>query len=204
MSAPAPNPLNPGYYNSDELRAFGFRSVGENVRLSKLCNIVGPENIEIGHDVRIDAFTSIIAATGYVRLGSYIHIGTSCLLGARGGIELGDFSGLSQGVSLFSATDDFSGDSMISYGVPEEFTNVIAAPIKMRRQTVAGAGTVVLPGVTFEEGAVTGALTFVRKSLLPWSIYFGVPAKRLRGRSMAVLELEREFLKQVAEPGAAE
>src|SRR5437868_4322082 len=99
------NPFDPGYYCSEELRGFGFKAVGENVRNSRACNIVGLENIEIGSNVRIDAFTSIVANNGWVRLGSYIHIGMNCLLGARGGIEFDDFSGISHGVKLLTATD---------------------------------------------------------------------------------------------------
>ena len=76
------NPFQPGYYDEKELAAFGFKSVGSNVRVARNCTIVGLENISIGSNVRIDGYTAIVAAgTGWVSLGSYIHIG--CHLSGR-------------------------------------------------------------------------------------------------------------------------
>jgi galactoside O-acetyltransferase len=69
------NPMDPGYYGSDELRRFGFRSVGENVRISKDCTVIGPENIVLGDEIRIDSATCIVATTGVLTLGGQNHIG---------------------------------------------------------------------------------------------------------------------------------
>jgi hypothetical protein len=41
------NPFDPGYYESDELRGFGFKAVGEGVKVARNCTIIGPENIEL-------------------------------------------------------------------------------------------------------------------------------------------------------------
>jgi galactoside O-acetyltransferase len=51
-------------------------------------------------------------------------------------------------------------------------------------------GSVVLPGCSIGEGSTVGPLSLVTKSLEPWGIYFGCPAKRLKGRSKKVVELE--------------
>lgn len=187
-----PNPLDSGYYESAELRSFGFKSVGENVRISKACNVVGPENIEIGDHVRIDAFTSLIAHSGYIRLGSFIHIGTGCMLGGRGGITFEDFSGLSHSVQVFSATDDMSGEWLPSCSVPEAFTRPCVKAVRFSRHTVVGSGAVVLPGATLGEGSILGATSMARKPLRPWTIYFGSPAKRVAERKTRVLDLEAE------------
>jgi galactoside O-acetyltransferase len=47
-----------------------------------------------------------------LRVGSHVHIGIGCVVGSRGGVELGDFSSLSHGVRVLSAIDDFSGRHM--------------------------------------------------------------------------------------------
>jgi hypothetical protein len=59
-------------------------------------HIIGLANITLGDNVRIDGFSSLIAPNGRIRIGSFVHIATACMLGARGGIEIGDFSSLSQ------------------------------------------------------------------------------------------------------------
>ena len=107
------NPFDRGYYGPEELRTFGFAAVGEDVRISKTCTIIGLPNITIGSHVRIDDKVTIIAASGRVSIGSYIHVGESCYLSAAGGITLSDFCGLSQGVRVYSVTDDYGGDATL-------------------------------------------------------------------------------------------
>ncbi len=188
------NPFDPGYYRTDELRAFGFKSVGENVLISRTCNIPRFDNIEIGDNVRIDAFTSIIAKSGYAKLGSYIHICIGCIIGARGGVEMEDFTGLSHGAVVLSATDDFSGHYLMNSLVPEQHTNVRAAPVRLARHAAVGACSLVLPGVDIGEGSVVGAMSLVTKSLDPWGIYAGTPAELLKERSRALLAHEAALL----------
>lgn len=185
------NPLDPGYYCSEELRSFGFKSIGENVRISKACNVVGPENIEIGDHVRIDAFATLIAIGGSITLGSYIHIGGYCHLSGRGGIDMADFSGLSQGVCLYSASDDYTGRHMTNPMVPEHLTGARIAKVSIGRHAIIGSGSVVLPGCRIADGTSVGALSLVTHSTQPWHIYSGTPARSIRERLRHPLALEQ-------------
>jgi len=185
--------LSAGFWNSAELRALGFKSIGENVSISRSCEIVGQDNIEIADNVRIDAFCSIIA-TGPIRLGSCIHIGGGSLLCGRGGITMEDFSGLSGGVMLYSASDDYTGRHMTNPMVPAEYTAVKVAPIHLGRHAIIGAGAIILPGVTVGEGAALGALSLATRRIEPWSIYSGVPAQRVAARSKRLLDHETRLL----------
>jgi acetyltransferase-like isoleucine patch superfamily enzyme len=184
------NPFDPGYYKSEELRTFGFKSVGHNVQIATNCIIIVPENIELDDQVRIDGFTTLIAGQGSIRLGAYVHIHTCCLLGGRGGLDIGDFSGLSHGVKVLTASDDFNGEFMINSNVPAYCVNPIVKPVKIGRHVPVGVNSSILPGVIIGDGAAVCAMTLVRKSLEPWGIYHGNPAKRLCSRSKHVLELE--------------
>lgn len=186
--------FNPGYYTENELQQAGFRRLGSNVRIAKNCVIVGIENIEIGSNVRIDGYSTLAAVGGYIRIGSYVHIGGYCFLSGGAGITLEHFSGLSQGVRLYSKTDDYSGACMTNPTVPEEFTACIARPIHLERHVIVGSGSIVLPGVTIGEGAAVGALTLVNKTLAEWSVYAGSPAKRIKSRSKALLAAESQLL----------
>lgn len=188
------NPFNPGYFQSDELRAFGFKRVGENVKIAKNCTIIGLENISLGSNIRIDGNVVIAAFSGYFEMGDYIHIGGSCYLGCGGGVSLADFSGLSQGVNIYSCSDDYSGKSLTNPTVPHEYLNVTSAPVSLGKHVIVGSGSVILPGVDIGEGASVGALSLVTKSLDAWGVYCGLPAKRLKERSKDLLELERKLL----------
>lgn len=188
------NPFQPGYFTSDELRSFGFARVGEGVAIARNCTVVGLENITIGDNVRIDGFTSIIAPAGRVRIGSHVHIATACMLGARGGIDIGDFSSLSQGVRIFTAIDDFSGRRMSNSQVPDDVLGVQTAPVTIGAYVPIGSGTIVLPGVAIGEGAAVGALSLVSHSLAGWVIYAGNPAKETGKRTRDLLALAPKAL----------
>jgi galactoside O-acetyltransferase len=184
------NPFNSGYYNSEELRTFGFKKVGDNVTIAKNCTIIGLENISIGNNVRIDGFTTITAYGGELSLGNYIHIGGYCFLAAGAGIYMHDFSGLSQGVKIYSKSDDYSGNFMTNPTVPEKYKNVKCGKVILHRHVIIGSGSIILPGVTVERYSAVGALSLVTKDLPQLSICVGQPAKRIADRRIGMLELE--------------
>ena len=188
------NPFDPGYYTSLELRAFGFARVGEGCLIARNCTIIGLANITIGDNVRIDGFTSIIAPGGRLRIGSHVHIATACMLGARGGIDIGDFSSLSQGVRIFTAIDDFSGRRMSNSQVPDDVLGVQTAPVEIGSYVPVGSGTIILPGVSIGEGAAVGAMSMVPQSLDAWTIHAGRPAKAVGPRSRDLLGLSKLIL----------
>lgn len=190
--------FNPGYYTDADLKKVGFKSIGKNVSIAKNCTIIGASNISIGNNVRIDGYCSIVAAgTGYVKLGSYIHIGGYSMLSAGYGIVMNDFSGLSQGVRIFSRTDDYSGEYLTNPTVPEKYIGISKGEVLLKKHVIIGSGSVVLPRVTIGEGSSVGALSLVTKSLDDWGVYFGSPVKRLKERSKNLLKLEEELRKEL-------
>ena len=188
--------FNPGYYDSSELRMLNFKFVGDNVKIAKNCTIIGLNNITIGNNIRIDGNTVIAADTGILSLGDNIHIGGGCFLGCAGGIYFSDFSAVSQGVRIYSASDDYSGNSLTNPTIPKKYLRVTVAPVKLGRHVVIGSGSVILPGVSIGDGSSVGALSLVNYSLSSWGVYFGAPVKRLMSRSQRLLKLEAEFLEE--------
>ncbi|MDB2508556.1 acyltransferase [Planktomarina temperata] len=194
------NPFNQGYYNTEQLQQMGFKRVGDNVQIAKNCTIIGLENISLGDNIRIDRGVTFACASGYLKIGSYIHIGGGCHLTCAGGIELSDFSGLSQGVRIYSGSDDYSGKSLTNPTVPRKYLNVTIKPVLIGRHVIIGSGSVVLPGVTIGNGSSVGALTLVTKSLEEWGVYLGTPAKKIKTRKKDLVEQERLLLSERASP----
>lgn len=193
------NPFSPGYYNEEELAGFGFRSIGTNVRIAKNSTIIGLANISLGNNVRIDGGGAIIAdGNGWLNIGSFVHVGGWCFLSAGDGIVMEDFSGISQGVRIYSRTDDYSGGHLTNPMVPEKFTGIIRGAVTLKKHVIIGSGTVILPKVTIGEGSSVGALSLVTKSLESWGVYSGCPAKRLKDRSRRLLALESELMDEIA------
>jgi len=183
------NPFDVGYYDAPALRTMGFASVGEGAQIAKNCVIVGPEHISLGANSRIDGFCTLIG-TGPITIGEHVHVASYCLLSGGEGIALGDFSGLSHGVKIYSRSDDYSGARMTNPTVPAELTGVVAGKVTLGRHVIVGANSVVMPGTRIGEGSAIGAQSLVKDALDAWGIYAGCPAKRLRERSQALLELE--------------
>jgi galactoside O-acetyltransferase len=188
------NLFNLDYYKTKELKNFGFLSIGDDVQIAKTCNIVGIQNISIGNNVRIDAFTTIVSSKKEkIIIGSNIHIGGYCYLSGNYGIEMHDFSNLSQGVKIYTNSDDFSGNSMTNSVIPEKFKNIKYGKVILKKHVIIGSTCVIMPNITLEEGVAIGALSFVNKSLKQWRIYAGNPAMFLKKRNKKILELEKRF-----------
>lgn len=192
------NPFDVGYYESEELRTFGFARVGENVRIAKNCVIVGVENIELGDNVRVDAFTTMIAARAKMRLLGANHIGGHAHLLAAADLTFGEFSGCSQGGKVYTASDDFGGEYLTGPCVPPESVSYISAPVTVGRHAVIGSGSVVLPGCSLGDGAILGALSVATRPLPPWGIYAGRPAAIIRARTQGLLVREPGIVRILA------
>jgi galactoside O-acetyltransferase len=191
------NPFNTDYYQEEDLKRFGFKSVGVNVRIARNCTIAGLQNISIGDNVIIDAFCSIIATGGELKLGSYIHIGAFCHLLANDGIEIQDFSGLSQGVKIYSKTDDYSGNSLTNPTIPSKYKKLKTGKVHIGEHVIIGANSIVLPNLTIGDGVAVGALSLVSTNLSEWTLYFGNPLKRVAPRSRKLLDQKESFLEEL-------
>lgn len=186
------NPFDLGYYETATLRDMGFGHVGENVKIAKTCTMPGNlSNIYLGNNIRIDGYTTIV---GRVNLGSYVHIGAYCLLSGGDGISIDDFCGLSNGVKLYSRSDDYSGNFMTNPTVPEKYLGINRGKISLGKHAIFGANAIALPGVNIGEGCSVGAQSLIKKDLDTWGIYAGCPARRIGQRSKKLLEMEAELL----------
>lgn len=183
-----------GFLSRAQIDGMGFASVGENPRLSDKASYYNCANIIIGNHVRIDDFCVLSAGVGGIEIENYVHIAVYSLLIGKGKITMRDFSGLSSRVSLYSSSDDYSGISMTNPTVSDDFTRVKSADVSIGRHVIIGAGSVVLPGVTLQQGVAVGALSLVSKSCPEFGIYSGVPAKRIKERKRNLLELEQQFI----------
>lgn len=179
------------FYSQQELKTLGLKSYGDNVLISRKSSIYGAENISIGSKVRIDDFCIL---SGNITVGSMVHIAAYSALYGAGGIKVGNFCGISPRSTIFSASDDFSGENMISPMVPESLTNVKKAEVLLDDYSQLGAETIVMPGVIFNEGAVTGAKTLVLKNLDEWSINIGIPARKFKDRGREIKKLSKGLL----------
>lgn len=89
-------------------------------------------------------------------------------------VYVGRFATVSQGALLCTASHDI-------YSPAHE---LITAPIRIEAQAWVGAKAYIAMGVTVGEGAVVGATASVYKSVEPWTVVGGNPAKYLKDRRL--------------------
>jgi len=184
------------FYTVTELNELGFKSIGENVRLSKKASIYGTEKISIGNNTRIDDFVVISAGNGGIVIGNNVHIAVFSSLIGSGKIELCDFSNISSRVSIYSSNDDYSGAAMTNPTIPSNYTNVQHDTVFIGKHVIVGCGSIVLPGVILADGVAVGALSLISTDCKEWSIYVGNPAKKIKERKKDLLKLEVEYKEQ--------
>lgn len=175
----------------------GFAHLGKNVLISDKASIYNCEKISIGNNVRIDDFCVLSAGVDGIELGNYIHIAVYTSLIGAGKITLCDFNNISSRVAIYSSSDDYSGISMSNSMVPDEYKAVVHKAVFCGKHVIVGSGSIILPGVTLEDGVAVGALSLVTKKCEAFGIYAGNPIRRIKARKKDLLQLEKKLLLSV-------
>lgn len=170
-----------------------LKSCGENVIIGKTVRIRYPEIVEIGDNVIIDDFTYISTA---LKIHDNVHIssGSKIIGGRKAYVEMKEFSTLAPNVVLSAGSDDYIG-GIATPLVPMEFKgNAVIGKIILNKHCIVGTGSVVLPNVTFYEGACIGALSLANKDLEEYTLFAGIPCRKIRKRSKEeIVLLETKF-----------
>lgn len=182
------------FYTRDELLKIGFKSLGQNVKISTKAAIYRPNEIDIGDNSRIDDFCLV---SGKIYIGRNVHLAAYSNISAGDcSVTFNDFSGLAYGCHIFTGSDDYSGKALTNPTVPIKYKGLNEANVILGKHVIVGTNSVIFPGVHVAEGCAIGALTMVTKNTEPWSIYFGVPAKRIKSRSKDLLLLEDKYVEE--------
>jgi len=184
-------------YSQDELRNI-FGTIGTNVSINRSVQLFSPKKVHIGSNVRIDCLAVISAGANGVWIGDNVHIGSGvCLIASGGKLEIDSFAGLSPRVTVFTASDDYSGGFMTNPTIPDRFRKVTVKDVQIKKHAIVGSGSVIMPGVTLGTACAVGALSFVNKSVPDFMIVSGNPLKTIGKRNERILEMEREFLNAI-------
>ncbi|HEY3044892.1 MAG TPA: hypothetical protein VGJ39_12745 [Vicinamibacterales bacterium] len=161
-----------------------------------------PEHFEIGDYSIVDDYCYISTR---VRIGLCSHVASGCSIagGPERQFTLGDFCSLSSGVKIWCVSDDFTNDivCIVPPGAEKVKRAVIEGDVTLGNYTAVGANSVVMPANTVPEGTVIGALSFVpaRFKMEPWSVYAGVPARRVGQRNRSAVTEQAKRLRAFIE-----
>ena len=139
--------------------------------------------IELGDNVTIAKYsvltcTGVIANKGVgIKIGNNCAIGAQSFLGGQGGIELKNDVIMGPQVKIFSENHNYDNLELLIRKQGESRKNVL-----IEENCWIGAGVAILAGVTIGKGSIIAAGSVVTKSVPPFSVTAGVPAKVLKSR----------------------
>ena len=179
-----------------------LKHMGENVQIGKGVKFVNPEYISLGDNVRICDDVTLIARgeggitlgngvwlnervyldtesadTGYIKIEDKVYIGTGTTLFGHKGLEIGDNVLLAQNITLtpYSHIFDNPERNIITQGGHSE-------KVTIGRDSYIGMGVDIMYSGNIGEGSVVGAGSVVVKSIPPYSVAVGNPAKVIKKR----------------------
>lgn len=127
-------------------------------------------NVKIGKNSSIHRCCQIRG--NKVIIGNNVIIGENCLLDGRIGLVIEDNVNFSSNVSVYSLQHDYNSPTFAAIG----------APVLIKKHSWISSNSIILPGVTVNEGAVVGAMCLVNKDVPEYCLVGGVPFKVLKQR----------------------
>jgi acetyltransferase-like isoleucine patch superfamily enzyme len=178
---------------------YKFKKIGKNVEIGDNVYFRYPELIEIGNNVIIDDFCYF---SSKMVIEDFVHFGPHCSVigGKDSGLIMRQFSGLSAGVRIICGSNDFLGEGLTNPTVPHKYRpNDVITTVEIEKHAIIGTSVVIHPGVKIGEGVAVGSMSLVTKSLDPWNIYMGQPAKFFKKRDKEKIIRFEELLKKELE-----
>lgn len=196
------------YCNESRIEYYAGRlkQIGKNVKIGTGVKFVNPQYISIGNNVSIMDNVTIIARgekgveigdgcflmkgvyldteigkTGYIKIGEQVYLGTGTTLFGHMGLEIGDYSLLAQNITLTPYSH--------IYDNPAELIKKQGGHMKkvtIGKDCYIGMGVCIMYSGDIGDGSVIGAGSTVVKSIPPYSIAVGTPAKVIKKRQQYI------------------
>lgn len=151
--------------------------IGKGSRIKRGVKIQGSaKRIKLGKNFKIWHRCFLAVGTGSINLGSNGHLGVDVYINAsQGNVNIGDYVAIAPKTQIYSYSDYYNKDKKIG-----EVHKV--SDVNIKDNVLIGSGSIILPGVTINEGAIVGAGAVVTKDVPAYTIFGGVPAKKIGDR----------------------
>jgi acetyltransferase-like isoleucine patch superfamily enzyme len=107
-----------------------------------------------------------------VSIGAHCNFGQDVFITGGGGVTIGDWVGFGPDVKIWSVTHRYSDPYR-----PWLLQGWDMSPVVIEDDVWLGANVFVMPGVTIGKGAIVSACSLVNKSIPPYAVVVGNPAR---------------------------
>lgn len=136
--------------------------------------LIKPLFAECGNNVKFSPFDEFSYKT--IRIGNDVYIGRGACFSAKYGITIGNKVMFAPNVTIRGGNHNTGVVGRFMFDVRNKRAED-DQPIVIEDDVWIGAGAIILKGVTIGRGSVVGAGAVVTKSVTPYSIVAGVPAR---------------------------
>lgn len=140
----------------------------------------GGPAIVLAASADIRSFALLHAYGGSISVGRRSCVNHFCFVSGAGGVEIGDDVMLGTHTVVLS-----SEHGLEDLDLPMTQQPLTSQPVLIEEDVYIGAHATILPGVTVGRGAIIGAGAVVTRSVPPYAVVAGVPARVVRYRSAA-------------------
>lgn len=147
--------------------------------------IISGGTIQIGHNCKIHEYVFMHTYGGNIVIGNDCSFNPFCMVYGHGGITIGNKVRIATHTIIIPANHTFHN---INLPIMEQYET--RKGIIIEDDVWIGAGCKILDGVTIHKGSVIGAGSVVTKSIPPFSIAVGVPAKVLKTRGQEITSID--------------
>lgn len=146
-------------------------------------NALSENGVQLGSNVTIAKYSSlvcsgVIANKGIgIKIGNSSAVGAQSFIGGQGGVEIGNDVIMGPGVRIFSENHNYSHPE-----IPIRKQGECRRGVKIGDNCWIGAGSTILDGVNIGPGCVIAAGSVVTKNIEANSIAAGIPAKVIKSR----------------------
>jgi len=147
---------------------------------------------EIGESVIFNPISSVFSYKT-IRLGNHVFIGGKAWF--SGEINIGNYVMFGPSVSILGGDHEYKDLERPMFFVKENADR--CAPITIEDDVWIGANVTILKGVTIKRGSIVAAGSVVNKDVEAFSIFGGIPAKKIGERFN--IEEKEAYLKNIEE-----
>jgi acetyltransferase-like isoleucine patch superfamily enzyme len=145
-------------------------------RIWKRARIVNPRRIRLHSCAQLRSYSVVRSVPGEIEIGAHTGLGDYSIVNAVESISIGEKVMIAAGCHITDANHDVGGRE-IMHGRQRR-----TEPVVIEDEVWLGAGVTVTAGVRIGKGAVVGAGAVVTRSVEPYQIVAGVPARPIGQR----------------------